>query len=117
MASYGRDNELDNLKNHIQLSEKGSSQILVGGYGVGKSHLLEILTQHLLEEGYAVATLELGSSNERAEHPDGVVSAIERSFQLRIGKTVFSSQEGMFLMRRVSGYKQYLTHSQILERS
>ncbi len=115
MASYGRDNELDVLKNHIQQNENGSSQILVGGYGVGKSHLLEILTQHLLEQGYAVAALELGSSNERAENPDAVLKAIEHSFQVKIATEFIAGAEGMFLLQRAMNTREFMPSRSVLD--
>ncbi len=100
LISHGREAELEELKNYIQINPTGSTQVLVGGYGVGKSHLCEVLTQKLLDEGYAVARLELGSSSERAEHPDTMVAAIERSFTVRIQGQEFSGTSDLYLLRR-----------------
>jgi hypothetical protein len=116
MASYGRDNEIETIQNHILKNTDGSSQILVGGYGIGKSHLLEHLTQNLLRQGYAVATLELGSSNQRAEHPNAVVAAIERSFKVRIGIEMFSNTEGVFLLNRATESQTYISYPEFLAR-
>ncbi len=100
LVAHGRESELETLKNHIESNTGGSTQIIVGGYGVGKSHLLEVMTERLLEDGYAVARLELGSSSERAENPNAVVGAIERSFRVRVQGHEYSGGEKLCLLRR-----------------
>lgn len=81
----GRKAELACLASHVDTNDDGSAQIVVGEYGAGKSHLCEALAARLVETGYAVARIELGAANGRAENPRGVVASIEEKIALRVG--------------------------------
>lgn len=83
--TFGRESEIAGIESQIFSNEEGSVQILLGGYGVGKSHLCEVLACRLEKAGYAVARVELGSSSERAENPDAVLQAIANSITVHIG--------------------------------
>ncbi len=82
--THGRDSELRLLEGTIQGNLQGSAQILVGGYGAGKSHLCECLALRLETKGYAVARVELGASHGRAENPKAVLTEIERSLSVMV---------------------------------
>jgi hypothetical protein len=83
-VTYGREPEALLLQSHIEKKPRGSCQILVGEYGIGKSHLAEMLAVRLEAGGYAVARLEMGASHGRAENPRSVAYAIERAISVKI---------------------------------
>jgi hypothetical protein len=77
--TIGRDSLTQLLMDHVSRHHDGSAQVVVGGYGVGKSHLGEQLADALERDGYVVARVELGATHGRAENPLGVVYSIESS--------------------------------------
>ena len=82
--TYGRDAEIAALESGVVCAPMGSCQVVIGGYGVGKTHLCEVLSSRLETAGYAVARIELGSSSERAENPDAVLASVCRSISLQM---------------------------------
>jgi len=82
--TYGRDAEITSLERGVTQVPQGSCQVVIGRYGVGKTHLCEVLTSRLETKGYAVARIELGSSSGRAENPDAILASVCRSLSLRI---------------------------------
>lgn len=83
-VTYGRNVEIEHLEGTITESPTGSCQLVIGGYGVGKSHLCEVLDERLQDAGYAVARLELGAAHGRAENPNAVLDTIDRSIGVRV---------------------------------
>jgi hypothetical protein len=99
-VTYGRDEELAELENAVLSRPEGSAQVMVGGYGIGKSHLCELLSFRLERQGYAVARLELGASHSRAEYPRYILEAIEKSLRVPIGDRVYEGVTDVALIRR-----------------
>jgi hypothetical protein len=99
-VTYGREQELADLESTILGKPAGSAQILIGGYGVGKSHLCELLSFCMGRQGYAVAKLELGASHSRAEYPRYILEAIEQGLRVTIGGHVYEGVTDMALLRR-----------------
>ncbi len=99
-VTYGRELELKGLRQTIQIQASGSSQVIVGEYGVGKSHLCEMLSFYLEEQGYAVARLELGASHSRAEYPRYILEAIENNLRVHIDGHLYSGLSDLVLLRR-----------------
>lgn len=99
-ATYGRDAELNQLLDGFSRSPAGSTQVLVGQYGSGKSHLCELLASAAEEKGYAVVRLEMGSSSSPAEHPRSLVAAIPRSFAVQIDGRRYAGRDDLAVLLR-----------------
>jgi hypothetical protein len=101
-VTYGREAEALLLESHIEKNPAGSCQVLVGEYGIGKSHLVEMLAVRLEGSGYAVARLEMGASHGRAENPRSVAYAIERAISVKIdGRWIQGLQNLCVLIRAI----------------
>ena len=106
--TYGRDVELERLQGTVRENPGGSTQILIGGYGAGKSHLCECLALRLEAEGYAVARVELGASHGRAENPKAVLAEIERSLSVVVdGLRISGSLDLGILIRAIRLPRRY----------
>lgn len=81
--TYGREAEITTLEGGVFGSARGSCQIVVGGYGVGKTHLCEVLSARFEKAGYAVARVEMGASHGRAENPSAVLDSICRTLSVQ----------------------------------
>jgi len=101
-VSYGRRNQIREIESSIRDSDRGSCQIVVGGYGMGKSHICEIVANRLLDSGYAVAKLEMGASSGRAENPHAVLASIGRSLSVRIDGQIVRGNTDLALLLRAS---------------
>lgn len=106
LLSYGRDEELSQLERGVLDRPDGSAQVIVGGYGVGKSHLCELLGLALEAKGYAVARLELGASHSRAEYPRHILEAIETSLRVKIGQRTYRGMTDLALLRRAADVRR-----------
>jgi hypothetical protein len=82
MFTYGRDHELTTLMTTVENNPEGSTQLVIGRHGLGKSHLCHVLAHRLMMDGYSVVHLEMGASHGRAEQPQAVLQTIERNIQL-----------------------------------
>jgi hypothetical protein len=98
--TYGRDKELDHLQTHLQSKPEGSCQLLIGGYGTGKSHLCESLAMRLETANYAVGRLELGASHGRPNNPRAVAYEAERAITVHIDGRRFSGIQDLAVLRR-----------------
>lgn len=100
--TYGRDREVAQIETVIQENPKGSCQLVIGGYGVGKSHLCEVLARRFENNGYAVAKLEMGASYGRAENPHAVLDSIGRSIKAQVKcRYFFGNSELAYLSKAV----------------
>ena len=98
--TYGRDKELNQLHNRIKNNPDGSCQILIGGYGTGKSHLCESLAIGLEAASYAVARLELGASHGRPNNPRAVAYEAERAITVYLDGRRFNGIQDLSTLRR-----------------
>ncbi|HRY15583.1 MAG TPA: DUF2791 family P-loop domain-containing protein, partial [Candidatus Competibacteraceae bacterium] len=99
-ATYGQAERLARLCQSIDQQKTGSVQVVVGGYGTGKTHFGELLARALEKQDFAVARLELGASHEQAENPRSIVSAVEQSLTLTIdGRTFHGASDLATLLR------------------
>ena len=104
--TYGREEELQDLRGHIIKHPQGTCRVLVGGYGMGKSHLCEALALNLLNSGFAVARIELGSSHGRPNHPRAVVRAIEQAISVSLDGRIFHGINDLpFVIRAIPDEK------------
>jgi hypothetical protein len=91
-VTYGRDLEIDAMEGQIDQNPDGSCQVVIGPYGVGKSHLCEVVRDRLELKGYAVARLEMGASHGRAENPRSVLGSVRRAISLRLAGRRFCGE-------------------------
>jgi len=80
--TFGREEELKQIKAWLENSEE-SSLILVGEYGVGKTHLLEYLYSFLIKNNWAVSFVELDPNELPFHKPKRIYEAITKSFRFR----------------------------------
>ncbi|MBO3757598.1 MAG: DUF2791 family P-loop domain-containing protein, partial [Candidatus Brockarchaeota archaeon] len=81
--TFGREKEIKQIKSWLS-NEDESSLILVGEYGVGKTHILEYLYSYLLKDNWAVSIVNLDPNELPFHKPKRVYEAIISSF--RFGK-------------------------------
>lgn len=99
-ATFGQRERLERLRRPILDSPEGSVQMLVGGYGTGKSHLCELLAETLEADSFAVARLEMGASHGRAENPRSVVGAVEQALRITVDGRSFYGQDDLAVLLR-----------------
>lgn len=77
LATIGRKHELKELDDWLAGNE--SSRMLIGRYGTGKTHLLRVLRQRALKQGYAVSLVSLDPYDAPMSKPKLVYREIMRS--------------------------------------
>lgn len=80
--TFGREKELKQIKSWLNNANE-SSLVLVGEYGVGKTHLLEYLYSSLLKNNWAVSIVELDPNELPFHKPKRIYEAIISSFKFR----------------------------------
>lgn len=83
--TVGRDGEMGRLQETLQrrTSERGSSLLIQANYGAGKTHLLRVMREIALEEGFAVAMVTVDSkSGIRFNRMDQVAAAVMRALEV-----------------------------------
>lgn len=85
VAAYtvGRDDELSLIDVDLgEVAERGGAvRAFLGDYGVGKTHLLELLQQKALQRNYLVARAMLDAWETSASHPGRVYRALVRGLR------------------------------------
>lgn len=94
--TFGRDEETQNLMDWLDESDE-STMLVVGEYGTGKSHLLHHTYGRALEEGFAVAYVEMDPNESPFHKPKRVYSRLVRTLQFR------SKQDG-----QLKGFRDFL---------
>jgi hypothetical protein len=75
----GREREIEIVQSFF--SDRGKGAVLLEGeYGVGKSHMLELITSMALQKGWAVAKIEIDPKETAFHRPKALYQAITRSF-------------------------------------
>jgi hypothetical protein len=75
----GRDDEIQQINSFF--SDPNSSVILMEGeYGVGKSHMLALISSKALQNGWAVAKIEVDPKETAFHRPKSLYQALTRSF-------------------------------------
>jgi len=79
--TVGRDYELDLVDSDLEnaRTEGGAVRAFLGDYGVGKTHLLELIQQRALEANFLVARVVLDPEETSPAHPKRVYRAVVRS--------------------------------------
>lgn len=86
--TFGREREINDVKKWLNDSNDGSL-IIVGEYGVGKTHLLEYIYSTALKDNWAVSIVELDPNEAPFHKPKVIYQKIVSSFR-------FKSQGGDF---------------------
>jgi len=78
--TFGREHELEHIEQWLR-NEDGGFFLLIGGYGSGKSHLVEYTRALALDMGYAVATCELDPNECPLHQPKKVYRKLIANFR------------------------------------
>ena len=80
--TFGREGEINKVKKWLHDSNN-SSLIIVGEYGVGKTHLLEYIYSVALKDNWAVSMVELDPNEASFHKPRIIYQKIISSFRFR----------------------------------
>jgi len=99
--TFGREEEINNIKNWLNNPDTGSL-IVVGEYGVGKTHLLEYIYSTALKDNWAVSMIELDPSEASFHKPRVIYQKIISSFK-------FKQKNGDFrtFLRRIANSSRF----------
>jgi len=100
--TFGRDEETRRVMDWLDYSEE-STLLIVGGYGTGKTHLLHYGLGSALQEGFAVAWVELDPNEASFHKPKRVYSRLVQSLKYR-------SKQDRQLRGFVDFMKEMLSH-------
>lgn len=89
--TFGRDTEIDEVK--VWLTEEKGSLMLTGNYGVGKSHLLEVITSMALENSWAVARVEIDPEETPFHKPKKIYDHVVNSLSFKQENKVLGFNE------------------------
>lgn len=81
--TVGRKHELDLVDADLRTTETDGGQVraFLADYGVGKTHLLEMISQRALAAGYLTASVVLDAAAVAPSHPKRVYRALVRSLK------------------------------------
>jgi len=96
--TFGREKEVEALREWLH-APRPSTLFLVGGYGTGKTHLLHYAAARALEEGFAVAVVEVDPNEASFDRPKRIYHRLTRTFAF------LSPRDGK---RR--GFRDFLRH-------
>lgn len=80
--TFGRDKEIEHIKKWLNRQNEGS-QIVIGNYGTGKTHLLEYIYSIALKNNWAVSLVELDPQELPFHKPKRIYEAIINSFRFQ----------------------------------
>ncbi|NLM28991.1 MAG: DUF2791 family P-loop domain-containing protein [Methanomicrobiales archaeon] len=96
----GRDGELEKIREWLG-SEDGCLRI-DGDYGVGKSHLLELIASHALHDGWAVARIEIDPNETPFHKPKRLYQSVVQSLEYRSGDQILTFTDLMTFVVRTA---------------
>lgn len=81
--TVGRDVELELVHADLKHAEEngGAIRAFLGDYGAGKTHLLELISEHALAQNFLVAKVVLNPQETAPSHPKRVYRELIRSLQ------------------------------------
>lgn len=83
LYTVGRDLELSMLRSDLDKAEGGgAARVILGDYGTGKTHLLEVLEHLALERNFAVARVVLDEDEVAPSQPRRVYRELTRNLRL-----------------------------------
>lgn len=76
--TVGRDNELRAIEDDLHAASTGHGAVrtVLGDYGTGKTHMLELVRERALDQGYVVAWATLSAQETSPAHPGRVHRAL-----------------------------------------
>ena len=80
--TFGRDEEIERIKNWLNRQNEGS-QMVIGEYGTGKTHLLEYIYLIALKNNWAVSLVELDPQELPFHKPKRIYEAAINSFRFK----------------------------------
>lgn len=78
--TFGRQREVDQLRKWLRAPSKGTLRV-VGEYGTGKSHLLGYARGRALQDGFAVASVDMDPNENPFHKPKRIYGRLVRSFR------------------------------------
>ncbi len=84
--TYDRKQEIGEIKECFKEveNEGASSAIIIGEYGTGKTHFLDLISTFALREGYVVAKAEMDTYEIRPHRPKRVFSALMENIKWEV---------------------------------
>lgn len=82
--TYGRDLQLRQIRDWLDNPAQGTN-LLIGSYGSGKTHLLHYLHHHLIEQDFAVAHVEVDVDSSPFSRPKKVYHQVVKSLAFKKG--------------------------------
>ncbi len=77
LYTVGRDVELDLVAQDLaQAAQSGAARVILGDYGTGKTHLLEVVESMAREQGFVVSRLVLDDEEVAPSHPKRIYRAL-----------------------------------------
>ncbi len=83
--TFGREREINSLKSWLE-EHTDNARFIVGSYGSGKTHLLNYLRTMAIQEGYAVALVEIDGQETPFSRPKRIYRQIVQNLQVPILK-------------------------------
>jgi len=80
--TFGREKEIEQLLSWLHSSQE-STLLIVGEYGTGKTHLLNYAYWRALDEGFAVASVEMDPNEVPFHKPKRIYSHLVQAFRYR----------------------------------
>ncbi|PIE25236.1 MAG: hypothetical protein CSA62_01445 [Planctomycetota bacterium] len=78
--TVGRDAEVDSFERMLGLGERGRAMAILGDYGTGKTHMLELMQHMALSQGWVVGRAWLDPQEAPPSKPRRVYSVLARAF-------------------------------------
>lgn len=89
--TYGRKKEIRNIKKWL-MSEKGCL-LISGEYGVGKTHLLEVISSMAIRDGWAVARIEIDPDESPLHKPKQIYNHFIKSLSYKQSDKILGFQD------------------------
>ena len=96
--TFGREREINSLKSWLE-EHTDNARFIVGSYGSGKTHLLNYLRTMAIQEGYAVALVEIDRQETPFSRPKRIYRQIVQNLQVPIPKKQTRQDFRRFLRR------------------
>lgn len=106
--TFGRETETHELKSWLSNPHE-NALALIGAYGSGKTHLLNYARSYAMQEGYAVAFVEMDAIETPFSRPKRVYSQLVRSLRYR-PEPKASKKDFRWLIRKALNDKLFQDH-------
>ena len=86
--TFGRDKETKEIMDWLNSHDEGTF-LIVGEYGTGKTHLLHYALGNALQNGFAIAWVEMDPNEAPFHKPKRVYNHLIKNFKYRDMQTIF----------------------------